>query len=755
MKIIGNTVGTPLPKPDFKQTDPSKGDYIKNKPEIVNPLVGQVLAIKAMDSDGHVTEFESVEAGAGGSVVAGETLPVGSIIEWDGEGAIPEGWIELQGQELSRTEYPDLFELIGTEYGAGDGSTTFNVPTKSSTDALIKVTTDTVLTDSFAGGLKVNSVSGASEQTTYTGKNLVDFNAPTTKNSITNMVFDEDTGTLSFDYDGQWCYAAYSLTHLIGKKIRFVKENVSNSNSESNTTFNAAIVNSEGTTTYIDSNTLMSGWTVPEGYPDMRFRIFGANSSTTRSGSLTATGLMVVLADETDLTYEPYVGGIPAPNPDYPQEINSVELAGVKTCGKNLLTYPYLYTSNIKSGLTWTDNGDGTVEVNGTNELERQNLFNCRTRIEGEATRLILEAGTYIVSGCPKDGAPNKYCIQVGRTLNGSFNAIGYDIGNGIEFTISEPTQIQIQLVVYGIRTVNNLTFKPMIRLASIADDTYEPYQESSVTFSQPITLRGINDVKDRITKQDGVWGVERKWLLDRVSSSLNWNYSETTLRFYASDKRYKKAESMSKVCDGTYKNTHFINATKHATDGEDLSMGYINNSSCGYAYKYLALNGDIDAWKAFLDENEVYTLGLLDTPTFEPLPAADQLALNSLSTFDGTTYITMDSEIEPSIEVEYGTSKVGGYAIKGMLAPEVDNKINELSTRLNTLQTEVNSKAASVHNHAAEDITSGTLPVDRGGTGYTAIEDTTYTTARYRASSLHTEETVPTVNGTIAWTYE
>ena len=31
-KIIGVTVGTTLPKPNFKQTDPTKGDYIKNKP---------------------------------------------------------------------------------------------------------------------------------------------------------------------------------------------------------------------------------------------------------------------------------------------------------------------------------------------------------------------------------------------------------------------------------------------------------------------------------------------------------------------------------------------------------------------------------------------------------------------------------------------------------------------------------------------------------------------------------------------------
>lgn len=38
------------------------------------------------------------------------------------------GWIECNGQEVSRTTYADLFAVIGTAYGAGDGSTTFEVP---------------------------------------------------------------------------------------------------------------------------------------------------------------------------------------------------------------------------------------------------------------------------------------------------------------------------------------------------------------------------------------------------------------------------------------------------------------------------------------------------------------------------------------------------------------------------------------------------------------------------------------------------
>ena len=47
-----------------------------------------------------------------------------------------------------------------------------------------------------------------------------------------------------------------------------------------------------------------------------------------------------------------------------------------------------------------------------------------------------------------------------------------------------------------------------------------------------------------------------------------------------------------------------------------------------------------------------------------------------------------------------------------------------------------------------------GTVAIENGGTGYTTIEDTTYTTARYRASTLVSADTDPTTNGVINWTY-
>lgn len=40
----------------------------------------------------------------------------------------PEGWLACNGQNVSRTTYANLFAVIGTKYGAGDGSTTFTLP---------------------------------------------------------------------------------------------------------------------------------------------------------------------------------------------------------------------------------------------------------------------------------------------------------------------------------------------------------------------------------------------------------------------------------------------------------------------------------------------------------------------------------------------------------------------------------------------------------------------------------------------------
>lgn len=55
------------------------------------------------------------------------TLPAGLVMDYAGSTA-PNGWLACNGQAISRTTYANLFASIGTTYGVGDGSTTFNLP---------------------------------------------------------------------------------------------------------------------------------------------------------------------------------------------------------------------------------------------------------------------------------------------------------------------------------------------------------------------------------------------------------------------------------------------------------------------------------------------------------------------------------------------------------------------------------------------------------------------------------------------------
>lgn len=55
------------------------------------------------------------------------SVPVGSMIPYAAN-TPPEGWLVCDGSAINRTTYASLFKIIGTRYGQGDGSKTFNLP---------------------------------------------------------------------------------------------------------------------------------------------------------------------------------------------------------------------------------------------------------------------------------------------------------------------------------------------------------------------------------------------------------------------------------------------------------------------------------------------------------------------------------------------------------------------------------------------------------------------------------------------------
>jgi microcystin-dependent protein len=63
----------------------------------------------------------------GANLTGIEGIPTATIVPWS-DSSVPSGFLECNGAAVSRSTYADLFAIVGTTYGSGDGSTTFNVP---------------------------------------------------------------------------------------------------------------------------------------------------------------------------------------------------------------------------------------------------------------------------------------------------------------------------------------------------------------------------------------------------------------------------------------------------------------------------------------------------------------------------------------------------------------------------------------------------------------------------------------------------
>lgn len=74
-----------------------------------------------------ITAAEIVDLRVQATIPSAPPLPIGAAVEWYTNVA-PAGHELLDGGAISRTTYPVLFDLWGTSFGSGDGSTTFNKP---------------------------------------------------------------------------------------------------------------------------------------------------------------------------------------------------------------------------------------------------------------------------------------------------------------------------------------------------------------------------------------------------------------------------------------------------------------------------------------------------------------------------------------------------------------------------------------------------------------------------------------------------
>ena len=206
----------------------------------------------------------------------------------------------------------------------------------------------------------------------------------------------------------------------------------------------------------------------------------------------------------TNLTFKPMLEEGAVAHPYQPYNLSRKGITE-QMIVENLIQYPHYHTTKVTNGITFTDLEDGTVKVNGTATAFAD--YSCRSR--GETVKpLVLPAGTYTLSGCPKGGDASTYRIHIGKSNDkGEWVLIGNDTGNGFTFTLTEETQVGVSCAVSNGATVPNLVFKPMLEKGSIAHP-YTEYRKSHTKLREDLDTL-MEDTGWITLKENGTYTAE------------------------------------------------------------------------------------------------------------------------------------------------------------------------------------------------------------------------------------------------------
>ena len=148
------------------------------------------------------------------------------------------------------------------------------------------------------------------------------------------------------------------------------------------------------------------------------------------------------------------------------QDLNGYDAPYPPGGGKNKCA-PWVTTQTLR-GVTWTANADGTfTSANAAVDNPSQVVSN----------NFVLPVGEYIINGCPSGGSSSTYFLRILRYDGSTLLGDASDYGAGRTFTIDgTETHCKVFVSVNTGVTAPSGTWKPMIRLSSVTDDTFAPY---------------------------------------------------------------------------------------------------------------------------------------------------------------------------------------------------------------------------------------------------------------------------------------
>ena len=128
-----------------------------------------------------MSNYEATKYDFDGANLTGiEGIPTATIVPWSSS-SVPSGFLECNGAAVSRSTYSALFAIVGTTYGTGDGSSTFNVPDLQDNVAVGKSNNKALASTGGANTVQsTGNVGGSTANATLSTDQLASHNHPIT-----------------------------------------------------------------------------------------------------------------------------------------------------------------------------------------------------------------------------------------------------------------------------------------------------------------------------------------------------------------------------------------------------------------------------------------------------------------------------------------------------------------------------------------------------------------------------------------------
>lgn len=641
-------------------------------------------------------------------LISGATLwadaPIGCIHAYGGATA-PNGWLLCHGQAISRTEYAELFAVIGTAYGSGDGSTTFNVPDLR--ESTIKGAGLTGLSNNHmdADGLQVGEF--IDDRMQFHSHNTYLNGIQVSAGGLWATVHDySETGTHTSNPESPARTGDTTEVKAVGANFIIKAKQVALP-----ADFMDALDDKQDST---DNSLETTDKTVVGAVNELNSNLTKKTTINEESG---ITFAKTPTYDGRLLLDKMYGMSVQdgTPTPSAPVEIQSAK-ANFKCVGKNLYDINYWNNDRVNADVTCTIDAskqiikfDGTASSNaanpGGNGTYNTDKF-CKANV-GDKLTISFE----VISGTATTinnfgiylnmASGNRSCVSNTKTPSKGTRA-------SYTFTVTQTMLSDDGYLIAGCiqrwmntgDVYNNLVMAWQIERGDTATD-WVPYQSKSITTD--LTLRAIE-----VTSSDG-YNLERDGKY-YVADTLDWDedsgYSITRrvgVRENCTITSIASQAILGVVSVNSFNGEDFVlpsntNVKRPLLMCNRFVTGFFsemqNNNgymSYGVVNNRLYLRNDnmtsLEDWQTWATNNPITVYGILATPTTESITSAQAQALLGLKTYDEATYVTQTEDVEGTMVLKYGSSDFATT----VLSAYVEGKENELKT------SELNNNLADI----------------------------------------------------------